>query len=76
MILFFLSLFFRCPHEHTTWPLTSKGSRCPHVTCLSCGREFFYDWKEMKIKNDSLSLGSTDLRKSGSVVRAVVGRVE
>lgn len=37
---------FGCAHKRTTFP-QGKADRC-HVTCLSCGKEFDYSWKEMR----------------------------
>lgn len=48
-----------CPHRHLSFPIVTddvvthgmtqphKPSR-PHVTCLDCGREFWYDWQRMR----------------------------
>lgn len=47
MIAFLRSLF-GCAHERTTFP-QSKPSATPHVVCLDCGREFVYDWDQMRI---------------------------
>lgn len=38
---------FECHHRRTTFPQTTR--RECHVTCLSCGREFRYDWLRMEI---------------------------
>ena len=43
---------FSCAHKRTTWPQSPRpgvrGPRIPHVTCLDCGQEFFYDWIAMQ----------------------------
>jgi hypothetical protein len=52
-----VDLFFGCWHKHYSFPMTSRGShRSPagsitgtYVVCLDCGKEFPYDWKEMKV---------------------------
>jgi len=52
-----VDLFFGCWHKHYSFPMTSRGShRSPaaaltgtYVVCLDCGKEFAYDWKEMKV---------------------------
>ena len=54
-----LNAFFGCSHRRTTFPLTparrggSPSSTSPrhgtYVTCLDCGREFAYNWDEMRI---------------------------
>jgi hypothetical protein len=48
---------FGCAHNRTTFPLTtSRGSRlavgegkATYVVCLTCGKEFDYDWNQMRI---------------------------
>ncbi|HLJ90440.1 MAG TPA: hypothetical protein VKZ53_26770 [Candidatus Angelobacter sp.] len=53
-----LDMLFGCWHKHYSFPITRKaGQRRPtaasltgtYVVCLDCGREFPYDWKEMKV---------------------------
>jgi len=46
-----------CAHKRTTFPLTpsrkskvSEGARSStYVVCLNCGKEFDYNWEEMRI---------------------------
>jgi len=47
-----------CSHRRTTFPQTRRGrgiqnSNAAHagtyVACLDCGKEFAYDWGEMRI---------------------------
>jgi hypothetical protein len=49
---------FGCRHSRFSFPVTLRGAgRRPqaaaltgtYVACLSCGREFPYDWQEMKV---------------------------
>ena len=49
---------FGCWHTHYSFPITIRsGSRRSaaasltgtYVVCLECGKEFPYDWKEMKV---------------------------
>lgn len=47
---------FGCAHQRTTFPLTPKRregqgavSGSCYVCCLDCGREFPYNWGEMRI---------------------------
>lgn len=59
--LLLVSLFdalFGCSHKRTTFPLTparkSTLSSGParlgtYVVCLDCGKEFRYNWKEMRV---------------------------
>lgn len=53
-----LDSFFGCHHKRHTFPLTIRGKarRCgvvaitgTYVVCLDCGKEFLYDWNEMKL---------------------------
>ena len=44
-----LGWLFGCSHSRTTFPLTLVRGRAPHVTCLSCGKEFDYNWEEMRV---------------------------
>ena len=66
-----MSLFdfvFGCSHQHCSFPITVKGKpRCsvapvvtgPYVVCLDCGKEFPYDWTEMKIVRSKLDSPAT-----------------
>ena len=51
-------LFFGCRHDRYSFPQTIRGQRRrpaagaltgSYVACLDCGKEFPYDWREMKI---------------------------
>jgi hypothetical protein len=49
-----INLLFGCSHQRITRPFTRLGKPgAPHgvtyVVCLDCGREFAYDWKEMRM---------------------------
>ena len=56
-----LSSLFGCWHGRYSFPITvKKGRRSPaafptgtYVVCLDCGKEFAYDWKQMKIVGSS-----------------------
>ncbi|MGH9466263.1 MAG: hypothetical protein ACRD1Y_02800 [Terriglobales bacterium] len=49
-----------CPHNHLSFPIVTHEPNPPlppagqpphpqaHVTCLDCGREFWYDWSRMR----------------------------
>ena len=51
-----------CPHSHLSFPIVTRdeptrdqasanqspGRPRPHVICLDCGREFWYDWARMR----------------------------
>jgi len=58
MIANFLDLFFGCWHKNYSFPITVKpGQRRTgaasatgtYVVCLDCGKEFAYDWQQMKV---------------------------
>ena len=58
MITSLFNSIFGCAHKRTTFPLTptkrsqltSEGTRKgTYVVCLDCGREFDYNWKEMRV---------------------------
>lgn len=57
-MLGFLDILFGCYHKNFSFPLTKKrGQRLSraatltgtYVVCLDCGKEFAYDWDEMKV---------------------------
>jgi hypothetical protein len=52
------NFLFGCYHKNFSFPITKKrGQRLSpaasltgtYVVCLDCGKEFPYDWQEMKI---------------------------
>jgi hypothetical protein len=52
---------FGCWHGHLSFPITvrsgvrrSKAAAATgtYVVCLDCGKEFAYDWREMKVIED------------------------
>ena len=57
------SLFnpFRCKHARTTFPMTPVRKKSAdgrneappdmYVVCLDCGKQFSYDWENMRIGN-------------------------
>ena len=57
MIARFVDALFGCRHARYSFPVTARGARRPqaaaltgtYVACLDCGREFPYDWNEMKV---------------------------
>ena len=47
---------FGCAHERTTFPITPARKAAAgvprsgtYVACLECGKEFAYDWKQMRV---------------------------
>jgi len=62
MVAKLIDLVFGCRHSRYSFPVTvRKGTRRPqaaaltgtYVACLSCGKEFPYDWQEMKVITSS-----------------------
>jgi len=58
MIASLLNSIFGCSHSRTTFPLTpsrrtqlsSEARRQgTYVVCLDCGKEFDYNWKDMRV---------------------------
>jgi len=58
MVAKFIDAVFGCRHSRYSFPVTLRGAvRRPqaamltgtYVACLDCGREFSYDWQEMKV---------------------------
>lgn len=53
----FVRALFGCPHQRCTFPITPSQclregaeahARPTYVVCLDCGKEFAYDWQQMK----------------------------
>jgi hypothetical protein len=62
MLQNFVNTLFGCSHKRTTFPITparkpaihaapSANRNGTYVVCLDCGREFGYDWTEMRLGN-------------------------
>jgi hypothetical protein len=58
MLAKLIDAVFGCRHPRYSFPVTLRGkARRPqagaltgtYVACLDCGREFPYDWQEMKV---------------------------
>jgi hypothetical protein len=51
-MLRFVTSLFGCRHTHCTFPMTATSPGQPsttYVVCLECGKEFSYDWQQMKV---------------------------
>jgi hypothetical protein len=53
-----IDVFFGCRHSRYSFPVTLRGTAHrpqagaltgTYVVCLECGREFPYDWQEMRV---------------------------
>ena len=62
MLARLIDAVFGCRHSRYSFPVTLRGkARRPqagaltgtYVACLDCGREFPYDWQEMKVITSS-----------------------
>lgn len=60
MLQTILNSFFGCAHTRTTFPLTpsrrgaqftgsASRNNGAYVVCLDCGKEFAYDWQQMRV---------------------------
>jgi hypothetical protein len=58
MLQSLLNSLFGCSHQRTTFPLTpARKAAYPapvthngtYVVCLDCGKEFAYNWDEMRV---------------------------
>jgi hypothetical protein len=58
MLQSLLNVFIGCSHKRTTFPLTESHTarKRTYVSCLDCGREFDYNWKQMKIADSEASV--------------------
>jgi hypothetical protein len=76
MLSQFLDILFGCGHKHYSFPITmKKGRRSPaaavtgtYVVCLDCGKEFPYDWKQMRIvspEGERVSVASLATKEAG-----------
>jgi hypothetical protein len=54
-----VDVLFGCRHSRYSFPVTIRGAKArrplaatltgTYVACLDCGKEFPYDWREMKV---------------------------
>ena len=50
MLQSILNAMFGCTHQRTTFPQTPGRNRtATYVVCLDCGKEFAYNWTEMRL---------------------------
>jgi hypothetical protein len=58
MVAKLIDTFFGCWHSRYSFPVTIRGAAHrpqagaltgTYVVCLDCGKEFPYDWQEMKL---------------------------
>jgi hypothetical protein len=72
-----VDVLFGCSHRRTTFPLTPgrKHSASPgatrhgtYVACLDCGKEFGYDWNEMRVGKPVAARLAAAARESYSTI--------
>jgi len=83
MIDSLFNLLFLCPHRKITFPLTPrrKGSGSPavsrrgktYVVCLDCGKEFPYNWEELRIEPASATGDQTVGARMRKIVMSWLG---
>jgi hypothetical protein len=54
MVESLLNALLGCSHKRTTFPITDMRTarKRTHVTCLNCGKEFEYNWMQMKLADE------------------------
>jgi hypothetical protein len=64
---------FGCSHQRTTFPMTPRRSAArlgAYVSCLDCGKEFAYNWNEMRMEQEPLAVVAAPLPSSRLTGRA------
>jgi hypothetical protein len=69
-------MLFGCCHKHCSFPITAKKGTNPnaqagritgtYVVCLECGKEFPYDWEQMKVLPSHPEEGSSLAAKAAA----------
>ena len=77
MLQSILNTLFGCAHQRTTFPLTpmrknagfSAHRNGAYVVCLDCGKEFSYDWDEMRVGAavQPVTVGTAAARATASI---------
>lgn len=78
-MLTLIESIFGCAHHRTTFPITpSRNTKRPegarrgtYIVCLDCGKEFDYNWKEMRIGGPSAQVAASVIRDQPGLVEAV-----
>ena len=77
MIINLVDMLFGCWHNNYSFPLSAKSGQRrnqaaqatgTYVVCLDCGKEFAYDWKQMKVVNHAPSPSTTLVDASAPLV--------
>jgi hypothetical protein len=74
-----MDVLFGCSHKRYTFPITTRPGQYrseaaavtgTYVVCLDCGREFPYDWREMKLVPLSAPVSAALTEPTGAINRA------
>ncbi len=77
MIINFVDMLFGCWHNNYSFPISTRSGQRrseaakatgTYVVCLDCGKEFAYDWKQMKVVNGNTVPSSTMVEASAPLV--------
>jgi hypothetical protein len=50
MLQSLFNAMFGCTHQRTTFPQTpGRNKNATYVVCLDCGKEFAYNWNDMRV---------------------------
>jgi hypothetical protein len=56
MMTSLINSLFGCSHRRTTFPITparragfTNSNKGTYIVCLDCGKEFGYNWADMKV---------------------------
>lgn len=61
LLSFILDLLRGCLHKRLSFPQSKRGGM-PTVHCLDCGKQFLYDWNEMKIVRPTKGANTSKLQ--------------
>lgn len=79
MLTSLLTFLFGCSHSRTTFPLTPSrrtqlspetSRQGTYVVCLDCGKEFDYNWKDMRVGNAVAVSQDVAAAVTGNVITA------
>jgi RNase P subunit RPR2 len=72
-----IDMLFGCCHRRLSFPLTAKNRRSStaakptgtYVVCLSCGKEFPYDWQRMRVVSSAEEVSDSLPEPAGAVFK-------
>jgi hypothetical protein len=80
MLQSILNTLLGCSHRRTTFPLTPgrknlgqqlQAVKSTYVVCLDCGKEFAYNWNEMRVGAPVSALTPPDAAQTVSAAASV-----